>query len=256
MYNRIDLNCDMGESYGACVVGNDPEIMPLISSANIACGFHGGDPGIIHQTIRLAQVHGVSVGAHPSYPDLQGFGRREMQLTPQEVYDGILYQIGAVEAFTRAAGVQMRHVKPHGALYNRAAKDDQMADAIIQAVYYFDNNLWVYGPPGSAMERAAHRIGLKFCREAFVDRTYQSDGSLTPRSNHGSLIHDTAQAIRQVEQILTSGQVTALDGSLVPIECDTFCIHGDGQHAVTFAKALQGSLRSLGFNMQSPITEP
>lgn len=255
MRQKIDLNCDMGESFGACKVGNDAELMPLISSANIACGFHGGDPTIIHQTVRLAQLNGVSIGAHPSYPDLQGFGRREMHLDPQEIYDMILYQIGAQEAFCRAAGVKFHHVKAHGALYNRGAKDAQTADAIIQAVYYFNKNLWLYGPSGSEMERAAHRTGLRFCREAFIDRTYQSDGTLTPRSIHGSLIQDVIQAVRQVEQILSTGQVTSLDGTRVPLECDTLCIHGDGPHAVSFAKAVRRSILEKGIRVESPISD-
>jgi 5-oxoprolinase (ATP-hydrolysing) subunit A len=248
----IDINCDMGESYGAGHVGNDAELMPLVSSANIACGFHGGDPGTIHQAIRLAQQYKVAIGAHPSYPDLAGFGRREMKLNPQEIYDNILYQIGAVEAFTRAGGDKLHHVKPHGALYNRAAKDTEMAEAIIHAIYYFDKSMLVYGPAGSELQKAAVKVGLVFCREAFGDRTYQPDGSLTPRSQSGALIKDIVLAVQQVVQIVETKTVTAQDGTTIPMEADTICIHGDGFHALDFARAIRHTLTEKGIAIQAP----
>jgi UPF0271 protein len=248
----IDLNCDMGESYGACFIGNDAELMPLVSSANIACGFHGGDPVTLHKTIRMAQQYTVAIGAHPSYPDLAGFGRREMQLNPQEIYDNTLYQIGALEAFTRAGDGKLHHVKPHGALYNRAAKDAEIAESIIHAIYYFDKTLLLYGPSGSELQIAARKIGLGFCREAFADRSYQPDGSLTPRSQPGALIRDVVPAVQQVVQIVETGSVKTLDGTIIPLEADTICIHGDGLHALDFAKAIRRTLTEKGITIQAP----
>ena len=253
MSESIDLNCDMGESFGLNVIGNDEVLMPLVSSANIACGYHGGDPGTIHRAVRLAQLHDVAIGAHPSYPDLQGFGRRDMGLTSQEDYDIVLYQIGATEAFVRAAGVRLHHVKPHGALYNRAARDLELAEAITHAVYYFDKTLMLYGPAGSALEQAALVTGLTFCREVFADRTYRSDGSLTPRSDVGAVIREVGQCVRQVEEILTTGMVTTIDGSLIPMTADTICVHGDGSHAVEFATALRKALTDHGIRICAPI---
>ncbi|MGL6266511.1 MAG: LamB/YcsF family protein [Chitinophagaceae bacterium] len=248
----IDINCDMGESYGAAIIGKDAELMPLVSSANIACGFHGGDPGILHQTIRLAQQNNVAIGAHPSYPDLAGFGRREMQLNPQETYDNVLYQLGALEAFTRAGGGKLHHVKPHGALYNRAARDAEQAEAILHAVYYFDKTLQVYGPADSELHKAALKIGLGFCREAFADRTYQANGSLTPRSQPGALIKDLVLAVQQVLQIIESGTVTAQDGTVIPMQADTICIHGDGIYALEFTNAIRSILTDKGIAIQAP----
>jgi UPF0271 protein len=249
---QIDINCDMGESYGAGRIGNDEELMPLVSSANIACGYHGGDPVTIHHAVLLAQKYGVAVGAHPSYPDLQGFGRRNMQLSTQEVYDIVLYQIGAVEAYTRAGGGKLHHVKPHGALYNQAAKNDELAAAIANALFYFDKTLILFGPPGSALERAAMQLGLSFCAEAFADRTYQPDGSLTSRSSPNALIRDTVQCLQQVWQIVESGTVTATDGTVIPMKAGTICIHGDGLHAVEFAHGIRQSLTEKGVRIQSP----
>lgn len=248
----IDLNCDMGESFGAGTIGNDAGLMPLVSSANIACGFHGGDPGTMHQAIRLAQQYHVAIGAHPSYPDLAGFGRREMQLNPQEIYDNVLYQLGALEAFTRAGGGKLRHVKPHGALYNRAAKDAEQAEAIMHAVFYFDKSLLVYGPSGSELHHAALKLGLNFCREAFADRSYQSDGSLTPRSQPGAMIKDVVLAVQQVVQIVETGTVTTKDGNVIPMQADTICIHGDGLYALEFATAIRNTLTEKGIDIKAP----
>ena len=248
----IDINCDMGESYGAGLIGNDAELMPLVSSANIACGFHGGDPGTLHRTILLAQKYHVAIGAHPSYPDLAGFGRREMQLNPQEIYDNVLYQLGALEAFTRAGGGKLHHVKPHGALYNHAAQDAEQAEAILHAVYYFDKTLMVYGPAGSELHIAALKIGLGFCREAFADRSYQPNGSLTPRSQPGALIKDVVLAVQQVVQIVETGTVTAQNGTIIPMQADTICIHGDGLYALEFTKAIRNTLTEKGIAIQAP----
>lgn len=247
----VDINCDLGESYGQAVVGQDDVLMPMLSSANIACGFHGGDPATIHRTVRLAQSHGVSIGAHPSYPDLAGFGRRHMDLTPQDVYDCMLYQMGALSGFVRAAGESLHHVKPHGALYNAACRNVELAEAIVNAIFYFDKYLILYGPPGSAMEAAAHQTGIRFFREVFADRTYQADGSLTPRSQSGSMINDSSEAIRQVDDILLRGYAVSVDGRQVPMRGDTICIHGDGPHSVELLSSLHRHLNDIGFEITS-----
>lgn len=247
----VDINCDLGESYGHARVGQDEVLMPMLSSANIACGFHGGDPGTMHRTVRLAQSHGVSIGAHPSYPDLAGFGRRRMELSPQEVYDCMLYQIGALSGFVHAAGERLCHVKPHGALYNEASKNPELASAIVNAIFYFDRELVLFGPASSAMEQAAHQVGIRFFREVFADRTYQADGSLTPRSLAGSIISEPSAAIRQVDDILLRGVVTSIDGHQIPMEGDTICIHGDGPHAFEILSSLHRHLRDIGFEITS-----
>jgi UPF0271 protein len=247
----IDINCDLGESYGQARVGQDELLMPLLSSANIACGFHGGDPATMHRTVRLAQSYGVSIGAHPSYPDLAGFGRRRMDLTPQEVYDCMLYQMGALSGFVRAAGARLHHVKPHGALYNEASRDPEIAAAIVNAIFYFDQHLILFGPAGSALEIAAQQTGIRFFREVFADRTYQADGSLTPRSHSGSLIHEASEAIRQVDDILLRGYVVSLDGKQVPMVGDTICIHGDGPNAIELLSSIHQHLSDIGFEITS-----
>lgn len=247
----IDINCDLGESYGHARVGHDEVLMPMLSSANIACGFHGGDPATMHRTVRLAQSHGVSIGAHPSYPDLAGFGRRRMDLTPQEVYDCMLYQIGALSGFVRAAGERLRHVKPHGALYNEAARNPEVAAAIVNAILYFDRDLILFGPAGSEMEAAAQQSGIQFFREIFADRTYLADGSLTPRSHSSSMINEPSEAIRQLDDILLRGVVTSVDGHQIPMSGDTVCIHGDGPHAFDILSSLHRHLKEIGFDITS-----
>lgn len=242
----IDINSDLGEGFGAWTLGRDEDLMPLISSANVACGMHAGDPGTMRATVELAAKHGVAIGSHPSYPDLVGFGRRTMDLTPEEVYETVLYQTGALEALVRASGLRLHHVKPHGALYNRAAKDAALAEAIVEAVHRFDSTLFLYGMPGSEVERAAMRKGLRFCRELFADRRYLSDGSLMPRSRPGAVLDGVAQVEAQVWQILTKGSVSCADGSDIAMEGDSFCIHGDGAHAVTFARAVRRAIDALG----------
>jgi UPF0271 protein len=252
MERSIDLNCDLGESFGAWSMGDDEGIMPYISSANIACGFHAGDPGTIHKTVMRCLRHGVAVGAHPSYPDLAGFGRRRMDLDPNEVYDAVLYQLGAVAAFAKASGTFLRHVKPHGALYNHAAKDSLTAQAVLNAVKYFDAQLLFFGPPDSELEKAAHDYGIVFCAEAFADRGYQSDGSLTPRSRKGAMLPDVDSCVRQVMDMVERGSVNAVDGGRVSVRSDTVCIHGDGPMAVAIAKALHEALSAKGFFIRCP----
>jgi len=246
----IDINCDMGESYGPYVVGNDRAIMPFITSANIACGFHAGDPAVMEQTLILALEHQVKIGAHPGFPDLQGFGRRKMDISPREVYQIVVYQIGALQAFVTTLGGKMHHVKPHGALYNMAAKDDKLAEAIAEAVYKVNPELTLYGLAGSSLVRAGEKIGLTVANEVFADRTYQKDGSLTPRSHPRALIHDANQAIAQVISMIKERKVIALTGEEVPMQADTLCIHGDGAYALIFAELIRKKLEEEGIGVK------
>jgi UPF0271 protein len=247
----VDLNCDMGESYGAWTMGNDRAVLAHVSSINVACGMHAGDWSVMHETTKAAFAQGVAVGAHPSLPDLQGFGRRVMNITPDETYDLVLYQVGALSAFCRALGGRLAHVKAHGALYNMAAKDAALAGAIARAVADFDRTLVLFGLAGSALIRAGRDAGLQVANEVFADRTYQSDGSLTPRSRPGSMIEDVKDSLAQVEGMLTRGRVRALDGSEVSIEADTICVHGDQAGAAQFARELRVLLRTLGIEVAS-----
>lgn len=240
---QIDINCDMGESFGAYTLGNDAAIMPFITSANIACGFHAGDPGIMRQTIALCLQHKVAIGAHPGFPDLQGFGRRNMTMSPSEVYDLVLYQVGALYAFVKAAGGTLHHVKAHGALYNMAAKDKALATAIAQAVKDFDDRLYIYGLAGSMMIEAAQELQLRSCSEIFADRTYLPDGTLTPRTSANAMIHDAAQAVQQVMHFIQQKQVAA----------ETVCVHGDGVQAIPFAQALHTYLQQHEVQLLSPV---
>ncbi len=242
----------MGESYGHFVIGQDEAIMPFVSSVNIACGFHGGDPRIIHDTVRLAQKHKVAIGAHPSYPDLAGFGRREMPLGAQEVYDIVLYQIGAVAAFTKAGDSKLHHVKPHGALYNKAAVDDEIANAIVNAIFYFDPSLILYGPPLSQLYYAAKSTGLSYCSEAFADRTYTEQGQLTPRQNTDALITNENIAIEQVLQIIHHKTVKSINGTVIPLAAETICIHGDGKYALQIVSRLRSALNEKGISVEAP----
>lgn len=224
MNPAIDLNCDMGESYGAWRMGNDEAVLQFVTSANIACGFHGGDPSTMRQTVAAALAHGVALGAHPSLPDLAGFGRRAMQITPQEAYDLVVYQVGALAGVAASQGARLHHVKAHGALYNMAAKDAALARAICQAVRDVDSDLVLYGLAGSALIDAARAIGLRAAQEVFADRTYQADGQLTPRSQPDAMITDLDQAIAQVLGMVRDGSVRTPDGQTVALQADTLCI--------------------------------
>ncbi|HQR19300.1 MAG TPA: 5-oxoprolinase subunit PxpA [Burkholderiaceae bacterium] len=248
----IDLNCDMGESFGAWKMGDDEAIMPLITSANVAAGFHAGDPGTIRATVRLALDHGVAVGAHPSLPDLAGFGRRVMKVTPREVYDLVLYQAGAVAAFANAGGARLHHVKPHGALYNMAAKDPELADSIAAAVKDLGAAVMLYGLAGSAMIEAAARHQVRAVAEVFADRSYQRDGSLTPRDRPGAMITDEHAAVAQVLSMVEKGIVRSMDGTDVPVEAGTLCLHGDQPGAVAFARALRATLDERAIRVAAP----
>jgi UPF0271 protein len=242
----IDLNADLGESFGAWNMGDDAAVMPHISSANIACGFHAGDAATMRHTVMLAREHGVAIGAHPSLPDLQGFGRREMKIGPDEVYAQTLYQIGALAALAQAAGARLHHVKPHGALYNMAARDRPLAAAVARAVRDVDRSLILVGLAGSASIDTARETGLLCAREAFCDRRYRADGSLTPRSQAGAVIDDIGEAIDQAVSIATREAITADGGSRVRIEADTLCVHGDRANAGEFVRRLRQALEDAG----------
>ena len=246
----IDLNCDMAESFGVYRLGNDEAIMPLISSANIACGFHAGDPHVMHRTMELAAKHGVGVGAHPGYPDLAGFGRRTLQMTPQEVYEICVYQVGAFLAMARATGAVVTHIKAHGSLYNMAARDRKMAEALARATKTVDSSLVFMGLSGSVMVEAAEELGLKTVSEVFADRGYQADGSLVPRSHPQALHHSVDNMVAQVLQMIRKGTVTAITGEEVPLRAETICLHGDGQHAVEFAGAIREALGKAGVEIR------
>jgi len=236
----------MGESFGAWKMGNDAAIMPFVSSANIACGFHAGDPGTISKTVNLALENNVAIGAHPSYPDLVGFGRRKMDIGPKQIYRIVVYQVSAVKGICESKGAALHHVKPHGALYNAAAAEKHLARAIAEAVRDIDPSLILYGLSGSHLISEAARVGLRVANEVFADRTYQADGSLTPRSESNALISDSDKALEQVSGMILDGRVRAIGGDTVALEADTVCIHGDGPHALEFAKVIRNGLESLG----------
>ena len=243
---RVDINCDMGESFGAYEIGADDEVLPHVTSANIACGFHGGDPTVMRKTVAAAAKHGVAVGAHPSLPDLVGFGRRAMQVTPDEVYNLLIYQIGALLGFTRAAGVPLKHVKPHGALYNMAAAQPALADAIARAVHDVDPSLVLFGLAGSHLLKGAERAGIRSASEAFADRNYLHDGALVPRSRPDALVHDVDEAVRRAVRMVTEGVVPDVEGEEIPIRAETICIHGDGPNAGQLARGLRAGLEAAG----------
>lgn len=243
---KVDLNCDLGESFGNYTCGMDASVIPHISSANVACGFHAGDPLVMQKTVALAAKHGTAVGAHPGFPDLVGFGRRNMAVSPLELKAMMIYQIGALKAFCRSQGVTLQHVKPHGAMYNMAAKDRKLADAICEAIAEVDDSLILLGLSGSEMLKAAKAKGLRCASEVFADRAYEPDGSLTPRALEGSVITDEEEAINRVLQMVKSGTVVARNGQVIPIEADSICLHGDGVKAVEFARRIRQALTDSG----------
>ncbi|MEN1967352.1 5-oxoprolinase subunit PxpA [Lentibacillus sp. N15] len=251
MNRSIDLNCDMGESFGRYTIGRDEEMMSYITAANIACGGHAGDPDVMDRTVALAKEHGVAVGAHPGFPDLHGFGRRMINYSVEEVYRLVVYQVGALQAFCQVHHLEMQHVKAHGALYNLAGKDRRVALAIAQAIHDIDCSLILYGLAGSELLTAGRDCGLRVASEVFADRTYQADGSLTPRGEKGAVIEDAGHAVRQVKRMITDGVVEAIDGTLVNIEADTICLHGDGAHTVAFASQLRKALEQIGITVRA-----
>lgn len=253
--NSIDLNCDMGESFGPWKMGHDSELMDYISSVNIACGFHAGDASTMRETVETALAKGVAIGAHPGYPDLQGFGRRSMSLSPQEVFDIVVYQVAALKGICEASGTTLRHVKPHGALYNQAAKDKRLARSIAKAVQKIDETLIVFGLSGSLLISESEKLGLRTASEAFADRTYQHDGSLTPRNMPEALITNTKRAAGQALRIVKDQIVETVDGGIIPVKADTICIHGDGEHALEFAREISVALLKNNISISAPRSE-
>ncbi|AZR72088.1 lactam utilization protein LamB [Anoxybacter fermentans] len=249
MIYRVDINCDLGESFGRYKLGQDDKILKLITSANIACGFHAGDPRVMYQTVKMAYEQGVAIGAHPGYPDLNGFGRREMKLSADEIYQLMVYQIGALQGFARLFGVKVEHVKPHGALYNQAAKDRVLAEAVAKAVADLDQELILFGLAGSELVRAGEKAGLRVAQEVFADRTYQADGTLTPRSRPDALIHDSDLAVKRVVRMIKEGKVETVDGAEISIKADTICVHGDEETALEFVKKLRAGLEKEGIEI-------
>ena len=248
---KIDLNCDMGESYGAWKMGADAQVMPFITSANIACGFHGGDPATIRQTVRLALDHGVAIGAHPSLPDLQGFGRRAMKISPQDMYDLVVYQAGAVEAFARAAGGRLHHIKCHGALYNMAAIDEGLSEAMVKAAKDL-GGVMLYVLSNSKNFSRAKIMGIPVAGEVFADRGYSDDGTLAPRDRPGGMIEDAQAAVKQALAMIEEGIVVSLNGKRVPVAADTLCLHGDQPGAAAFAAALRQAFKEKGIAVAAP----
>ncbi|MBX0326986.1 LamB/YcsF family protein [Oscillochloris sp. ZM17-4] len=246
----IDLNCDCGESFGPWPMGDDSALLPHVTSANVACGGHAGDPATMRRTVRRCKELGVSVGAHPGYPDLQGFGRRSIPMDPAEIEDMVLAQLGALHAIARAEGVELRHMKAHGALYNDAARAPLIAQAIARAVAAFSRDLVLVGLAGSAMISAGEEAGLRVAREAFADRAYEPDGSLRSRSLPDSLITDPARNLQQAMSIIDSGFALSVDGLQVPIWADTLCIHGDTPGAAARAAALRAGLVAAGIEIR------
>ena len=246
---RIDLNADVGESIGPWPMGDDAHLVPLVSSVNVACGAHAGDPLTIERTVRLAIAHGVAVGAHPGYPDLVGFGRRDLDMTADDLEASIVYQIGAVDAFARAEGVALRHVKAHGALYNRAARDPGVAATIARAVRRAAPESVLVGLAGSAILDAGRAEGLAVAAEAFADRAYEADGSLRSRRLPGALLADPADAAAQAVSIVRDGVARSFDGESVAIAADTLCIHGDTPAAAAIAAAVRAALAGEGIEI-------
>ena len=241
----------MGESFGAWTIGNDAALMDHVTSVNIACGFHAGDPTTIRKTIETAIEKGVAIGAHPGYPDLPGFGRRNMSLSASDVFDIVLYQVAALKGICEASGGSLHHVKPHGALYNQAAKSPELSRAIADAVKAIDTGLIFYGGSGTALISEANECGLRTASEVFADRTYQPDGSLTPRSLPNALIDDPSKAMEQALQMVRLGTVTSLLGQTINIKADTICLHGDGAQALEFAVALRSAFAENNIDVQA-----
>lgn len=243
---RVDLNCDMGESFGRWELGADEAVMPHITSANIACGAHAGDPAVMRRTLRLAAARGVACGAHPGFADLAGFGRREIPIAPADAADLVLWQLGALSALARSEGVPLRHVKAHGALYNMAAREAALGAAIARAVAQFDRTLVFFGLAGSAMLDAGRAEGLTVAAEGFADRAYEPDGSLTPRGVPGAVIHDLDMVVARAVRMVMESRVTARDGSDIALQIDTICVHGDTPGAAGLARALRQGLEAAG----------
>ncbi|MDM7465397.1 5-oxoprolinase subunit PxpA [Staphylococcus warneri] len=248
---QIDLNCDLGEAFGNYSFGGDKDILPLITSANIACGFHAGDANVMNETIQLAKRHNIGIGAHPGLPDLQGFGRRKLDMSPEEVYNIVVYQLGALNGFCQIHDVKMNHVKPHGALYQMGAKDKSIASAIAQAVYDFDKTLVFVGLANTLLISEAKKLSLKTASEVFADRRYEDDGQLVSRKEPDAVISDSDEALNQVVKMVTENKVISKNNKEITLQADTICVHGDGAHALEFVTKIREKLTKEGIDIQS-----
>lgn len=247
---HVDLNSDLGESFGRYTLGMDDRVIPLITSANVACGYHASDPAVMEKTVAMAKEAGIRVGAHPGFPDLMGFGRRNMAVTPGEARAYVLYQLGALEGFCRSAGIRMQHVKPHGALYNMAAKDYELSRGICQAIKAFDKDLIVLALSGGELARAAEDMGLRIAREVFADRAYEEDGTLVGRGKPGAMITNEEEAIARVIRMVKEQKVTAITGKDIPIRADSVCVHGDGEKALAFVRRIRQAFEQAGIGLR------
>ncbi|HEY7289364.1 MAG TPA: 5-oxoprolinase subunit PxpA [Vicinamibacterales bacterium] len=247
---RIDINSDMGESFGAYSIGHDAGLMRSITSANVAAGFHAGDPTVLRETIRMAKTHNVAVGAHPGFPDLVGFGRRDINVTPSEAEDFVLYQVAAVAGVAAAEGVRIQHVKPHGALFNMAVRNAELAAAIARAVAAFDSTLILFGLPGSEILAAGRAAGLRTAAEVFADRAYEPDGSLVSRRKPGAVIHDADTVVSRAVRMVTAREVVAVNGAHVSLEADTICVHGDTPGSDDLAAKIRAGLERAGVSVK------
>jgi len=250
MAARIDLNCDLGESFGRYKLGEDEKVIPLISSANVACGFHAGDPLVMRRTVALAKEAGISIGAHPGLPDLQGFGRRTMRLSQEEAYSFVLYQVGALQAICRAQGTTLAHVKPHGALYNQCSVDYNLSTAVVRAIMDVDPGLVLVGLANGELVRAGQDLGIRVAQEFFVDRNYDERGLLRDRSLPGALITDEDLAVERLKRVILEGTLETYEGSTIQLHADTVCVHGDGAKALEFARRIRMDLTAAGIEIR------
>ncbi|MCQ1530624.1 LamB/YcsF family protein [Lutispora saccharofermentans] len=250
MSKFVDLNSDVGESFGSYKLGLDQEVLKHVSSVNIACGWHAGDPLIMDDTVRMAAANGLGIGAHPGYPDLMGFGRRNMDITPKEARVYMLYQLGALHAFVQASGAKLQHVKLHGAFYNTTSVKPDLAEEVINGILEFDKNVILLALSGSYIAKRALEKGLRVAQEVFADRAYNSDGTLVSRKLPGSVIHDKNEAIERVKKMVLAGKVTAIDGKEISIAADSICVHGDNPEAVNFVNTIRKSLEAEGVELK------
>lgn len=246
----VDLNSDIGESFGVYNLGMDSDVLKYVSSANIACGWHAGDPLVMEKTVRKAVKNQVGIGAHPGFPDLMGFGRREMKITPEEAKAYVIYQVGALAAFATAAGTHLQHVKPHGAFFNMAAKDALLAEAIAQGIKAVDSRLILMGLAGSELVKAGQIVGLKVASEVFADRDYNADGTLVPRNQPGAMVEDAALAVQRVIRMVTEGRVQAVTGEDLTLQADSICVHGDSPQALSFVLEIRKGFEEAGIQIQ------
>ena len=251
MKGFVDLNSDLGESFGAYTIGLDSEVLKYVTSANVACGWHAGDPLIMDKTVKLAVENGVAVGAHPGYPDLMAFGRRNMDITPNEAKNYMLYQLGALSAFAKFHGTKIQHMKLHGAFYNTACVKKELADAIVEAMLEVDKDIIIMALSGSCLLQIAEERGLKVAHEVFADRAYNADGTLVNRRLPGAMIHDKNLAIQRIKRMILEGKVTAIDGTDIDIKADSICVHGDNPEAVSFVKLIRESLEAEGIEVKN-----